>query len=160
QICTVSGVRGMPGALDIGCSDLTAERAAMTGKRILAVENDELVRSFLEDGLAMAGYDVDTAGDGHEALGMLDAGAYDLIICDVPMPALDGPGFCRALAARGGDTLAHLLFLTTPDSLDANEAFLAKTGVPVLTKPFELDDLQFVVGRMIDHLSVAEPTAA
>jgi CheY-like chemotaxis protein len=129
----------------------------MTGKRILAVENDELVRSFLEDGLIMAGYDVDTASNGREALQKIDQGVYDLIICDVRMPELDGPGLCLALAGRGIDTLTHLVFLTTPDSLDANEAFLAESGVPVLTKPFELDDLQSVVGRMIDH--VAEPAA-
>jgi CheY-like chemotaxis protein len=123
----------------------------MTGKRILAVENDELVRSFLEDGLIMAGYDVDTASNGREALQRIDQGVYDLIICDVRMPELDGPGLCRTLAARGIDTLAHLVFLTTPDALDANEAFLVESGVPVLIKPFELDDLQSVVARMIDE---------
>ena len=127
----------------------------MTGKRILAVENDELVRSFLEDGLVLAGYDVDTATNGLEALEKIDRGAYDLIICDLRMPELDGPGLCRALAERG-HTLAHLVFLTTPDSLDANETFLAESGVPVLIKPIELDDLESAVGRLIDHIA-AEP---
>jgi CheY-like chemotaxis protein len=129
----------------------------MTGKRILAVENDELVRSFLEDGLVLAGYRVDTASNGREALQRIDQGDYDLIVCDVRMPELDGPGLCQALAERGDDTLARLVFLTTPDSLDAHEAFLAEIGVPVLIKPIELDALQSVVGRMIDH--VDEPVA-
>ncbi len=133
----------------------------MTGKRILAVENDELVRSFLEDGLVMAGYDVDTAGNGREALQKIDQRDYDLIICDMRMPELDGPGLCRALHARSIQTLAHLVFLTTPDSLDANEAFLAESGMPVLTKPIDLDDLLSVVGRMIDHhVALAEPVPA
>lgn len=132
----------------------------MTGKRILAVENDELVRSFLEDGLVMAGYDVDTAGNGHEALQKIDQEDYDLIICDMRMPELDGAGLCRALAGRSPQTLAHLVFLTTSDSLDANEAFLAESGVPVLTKPIDLDDLHSVVGRMIDHVPLAEPVPA
>jgi len=129
----------------------------MTGKRILAVENDELVRSFLEDGLVMAGYHVDTASNGREALQKIDQGDYDLIVCDVRMPELNGPGLWRALAERRDDTLARLVFLTTPDSLDAPEAFLTEIGVPVLIKPIELDDLESVVGRMIDH--VAEPVA-
>ena len=132
----------------------------MTGKRILAVENDELVRSFLEDGLVLAGYDVDTASNGREALEKIDRGAYDLIICDLRMPELDGAGLCRALAGRGIPTLAHLVFLTTPDSLDANETFLAESGVPVLTKPVELDDLESVVGRLIDHGAEPEPVPA
>ena len=132
----------------------------MTGKRILVVENDELVRSFLEDGLVMAGYDVDTAGNGREALQKIDQEDYDLIICDMRMPELDGAGLCRALARRSPQTLAHLVFLTTSDSLDANEAFLAESGVPVLTKPIDLDDLHSVVGRMIDHVTLAEPVPA
>jgi len=129
----------------------------MTGKRILAVENDELVRSFLEDGLVTAGYHVDTAGNGREALQKIDQGNYDLIVCDVRMPGLDGPGLCRALAQRGDNTLAHVVFLTTPDSLDAHAALLARIGVPVLVKPIELDELHAVVGRMIDQVTEAVP---
>jgi len=129
----------------------------MTGKRILAVENDELVRSFLADGLVMAGYGVDTASNGREALQKIDQGNYALIVCDVRMPDLDGPGLCRALAERGDDALARVVFLTTPNSLDAYESLLAEIGVPVLIKPIELDDLQAVVGRMIDHVTEAVP---
>ena len=129
----------------------------MTGKRILAVENDELVRSFLEDGLVTAGYDVDTARDGREALQKIDQGGYDLIVSDVRMPELDGAGLYRTLAERGDDMLARLVFLTTPDALDAHEALLAQIGLPVLIKPIELDELHSVVGRMLNH--VAEPLA-
>ena len=127
----------------------------MTGKRILAVENDELVRSFLEDGLVMAGYDVDTASNGREALRKIEQGDYALIVCDVRMPELDGPGLCGVLAERGNDMLARLVFLTTPGALDAHETFLAQMGVPVLIKPIELNELHSMVGRMID--TIAEP---
>ena len=99
---------------------------------------------------------MDTASNGREALQKIYQGDYDLIVCDVRMPELDGPGLCRALAERGDDTLARLVFLTTPDSLDAH-GVLTEIGVPVLIKPIELDDLESVVGRMIDH--VAEPVA-
>ena len=129
----------------------------MTGRRILAVENDELVRSFLADGLVVAGYDVDTASNGREALRKIDQADYDLIVCDVRMPELDGPGLCRTLAERRDDTLAHLVFLTTPDSLDAHETLLAQIGAPVLIKPIELDDLHAAVGRMIDHVAETVP---
>jgi CheY-like chemotaxis protein len=74
----------------------------------------------------MAGYNVDTAGNGREALQKIDRCDYDLIVCDVRMPELDGPGLCRALAERGDETLARLVFLTTPDPRDAHEAFLAQ----------------------------------
>src|SRR5262249_24805413 len=115
---------------------------------------------FLEDGLAMAGYDVDTATNGREALRKIEQGDYDLIICDVRMPELDGVGLCRALAEQSAHALAHLVFLTTPDLLEANEAFFAGRGVPVLTKPIGLDDLCEVVARMIEHISLVEPVPA
>lgn len=121
----------------------------MACKRILAVENDELVLSFLAAGLVTAGYEVDTASNGREALDKLELAAYDLIISDARMPELDGPGLCRALEARRSDALRRFLFLTTPDSREAHEAFLAATGVPALTKPIGLDDLRSVVRQMI-----------
>lgn len=121
----------------------------MACKRILAVENDELVLSFLEAGLMTAGYEVDTASNGREALDMLDRTAYDLVISDARMPELDGPGLCRALEERQSDALTRFIFLTTPDSWEAYHAFLASTGAPALTKPICLDDLCSVVERMI-----------
>jgi DNA-binding response OmpR family regulator len=121
----------------------------MAGKRILAVENDELVLSFLEAGLMTAGYEVDIASNGRQALDKLDRTVYDLIISDARMPELDGPGLCRALEERRAGALTPFIFLTTPDSREAHHAFLAATDMPSLTKPIGLDDLRSVVARMI-----------
>lgn len=120
----------------------------MAAKRILAVENNDLVLSFLEAGLITAGYDVDTAHNGREALEKLDRVAYDLIISDVRMPELDGPGLCRALAARRSDALARIVFIGTPDSMETHRDFLAGSGMPSLTKPVALEDLRSTVERM------------
>ena len=122
------------------------------------MENDELVRSFLQDGLGLAGYDVDTARNGREALAMIDSGAYDLIISDLRMPGLDGAGLYDELADRGDDALARLVFLTTPHSLEHHLAFVARSGVPVLTKPVALDDLRWLAEQMTGR--VAEPVPA
>jgi CheY-like chemotaxis protein len=124
----------------------------MTGKRILAVENNDLVLSFLEDGLITAGYQVDTARNGREALEKIDHTVYDLIISDMRMPELDGAGLCQGLAARDADALARLVFLASPDSFDDNQAFLVHSGVPVLTKPVELENLHSVVGHMVGQI--------
>ncbi|HYB42870.1 MAG TPA: response regulator [Candidatus Methylomirabilis sp.] len=121
----------------------------MTAKRILAVENNDLVLSFLEDGLLTAGYDVDTAHNGREALEMLDRAAYDVIISDVRMPELDGPGLREALATRSPEPATPFIFLTTPDSLDAHRSFLANTDVPALVKPVALEELRSTVERVI-----------
>jgi CheY-like chemotaxis protein len=130
-------------------------RGGMTGKRILAVENNELVLSFIEDGLAMAGYDVDTAENGREALEKIDHTAYDLIISDLRMPEIDGAGLWERLVARDDDALARLVFLASPESLDDHHGFLARTGVLVLAKPVELEHLRSAVERML--APIAEP---
>jgi DNA-binding response OmpR family regulator len=121
----------------------------MGAKRILAVENNDLVLSFLEAGLTTAGYDVDTARNGREALEKLDHATYDLIISDMRMPELDGPGLCRALEERRSDALTHFLFLSSPDSMEHHLAFLAETRIPILTKPVAFEDLRSTVDRMI-----------
>ena len=121
----------------------------MAAKRILAIENNDLVLSFLEAGLANAGYHVDTAHNGLEALEKIDRGGYDVIISDVRMPGMDGLGLCRALADRHSDALNRFIFLTTPDSMESNRAFLAGTGMPALTKPIALEDLRVTIARMV-----------
>jgi CheY-like chemotaxis protein len=121
----------------------------MAAKRILAIENNDLVLSFLEAGLMTAGYDVDTAHNGQEALEKLDHVTYDVIISDVRMPELDGPGLCQALAARHSDALTRFIFLTTPDVMEAHRSFLAGTGMPALTKPIALEDLRLTIDRMV-----------
>lgn len=121
----------------------------MAVKRILAVENNELVLSFLEDGLTTAGYDVDTATNGREALEKLDRRAYDVIISDLCMPELDGVGLCRALGERSA-TMRRIVVLTDPEILVDHQAFLDEAGVRVaLAKPVELEELRSVVERVI-----------
>lgn len=137
----------------------------MAGKRILAVENNELVLSFLETLLIAAGYNVDTAGNGREALDKAEQTAYDLIISDIRMPELDGLGLRRELERRGSDSPGRFLFLSSPDALVEHEASLAQTGLPALTKPVALDDLRFAVERMMTapepaDLPMAKPTEA
>ena len=131
----------------------------MAPKRILAVENNDLVLSFLETGLVTAGYEVDIAHNGREALEKLDRVAYDLVISDVRMPEMDGLALCRAVDERGSDVLERFLFLTTPESHDAHRAFLGERGVPALTKPVTLDDLRSAVEQRIGVGGIPDPGA-
>lgn len=122
----------------------------MAVKRILAVENNELVLSFLEAGLTTAGYDVDTATNGREALEMIDRGTYDVIISDMRMPELDGLGLCRALGERRSDALHRLVLLTDFVSISDHQAYLDEAGVRALAKPVGLEDLRSTVEHMIE----------
>jgi CheY-like chemotaxis protein len=88
-----------------------SQRHGVRDKRILAVENNDLVLSFLVDVLIADGYQVDTATNGREALEKIDRAPYDLIISDVRMPEVDGAELCRGLAARDAEAAARLVFL-------------------------------------------------
>jgi len=131
----------------------------MATKRILAVEPNELVLSFLHAGLSTAGYEVDTASNGREALEKIDRRPYDLIISDVHMPELDGVGLCQALEARQSDAVHRLLLLTGSDYLDDRCALAAPPGVPTPSKPVALEDLQLVVDWMVRSGAAVEAEA-
>ena len=58
--------------------------------RILVVEDEAAIAAFITDGLAKAGYGVDLASEGAEALHWVAIASYDLIILDVMLPGMDG----------------------------------------------------------------------
>jgi len=66
-------------------------------KKILAVDDDATALGALRQILAQKGYDVSTAPNGHDALDMLAAAAFDLVILDVSMPGMSGYDVCRQI---------------------------------------------------------------
>ena len=121
----------------------------MAVKRVLAVENNELVRSFIALSLGSVGYDVDTAANGREALVKIDREPYDVIISDVRMPEVDGLELCRELERRSGAARNRLVFLTNVDTVQEHGAFFAAAGALTLTKPVAVDDLCSTVEQLI-----------
>ena len=121
----------------------------MAVKRVLAVENNELVLSFIESSLGTAGYEVDTALNGREALAKIDRETYDAIISDVRMPDVDGLELCRELERRCSAARQRLVFLTSLDTVDEHHDFFEAVGVPTLTKPIGPDDLQETLEQLI-----------
>ena len=127
----------------------------MAVKRILAVENNALVLSFLEAGLTTAGYHVDTATNGREALDKIDRRDYDAIISDIRMPELDGLALCRELGQRQSGALRRLVLLTDIIAISDHQAYLDETGVRALAKPVDLEHLQSIVEDMVEGPAAA-----
>ena len=71
---------------------------------MLVVEDEAALGAAVAEALRDAGYVVDRAGDGEEALARVRGRAYDLIICDLKMPRVDGMAFYRQLRARRAAT--------------------------------------------------------
>ena len=102
------------------------------------VDDDEGIRTLLQQQLSGFGYRVDVAKDGHDALMRLTNATYRLILTDYHMPRLDGPG----LIERARETVPNLpCVLMTGSRYNAQHC----NGVPVIEKPFQLTDLDRIL---------------
>jgi len=75
--------------------------------RVLVVEDERKISSYLKRGLEEQGYAVDTAFTGLEALDFADAAPYDVIILDILLPEMDGLTACREMRARQSHAHPH-----------------------------------------------------
>jgi len=113
-----------------------------TTGRVLVVDDDEAVARLICEALVKDGLVARRVRGGREALERLAAESYDLIICDVKMPDMNGERLHAALE-RDRPDLARLVLWTTGDTLGPGPEELAKrTGLDLLTKPFDLDELR------------------
>ncbi|MEL7210223.1 MAG: response regulator, partial [Actinomycetota bacterium] len=81
--------------------------------RVLVVEDEESMRTSLQDGLSGAGYAVDTAADGEEGLWLAQEVDYDAVVLDLMLPKVNGYVVCRTL--REQDRWMPILMLTAKD---------------------------------------------
>ena len=130
-------------------SDAPAARAAQQpisldafkGLRVLVVEDEPALAVAVSEALADAGFVVDRAGDGEEGLTRLTEARYDLIVCDLKMPRIDGMQFYRAMAAATPALARRVIFVTGDVAGTDAERFLEETGCRWLSKPFRFGDL-------------------
>jgi two-component system chemotaxis response regulator CheY len=110
--------------------------------RILAVDDSSLVRLYYRDALGKAGFEVEQAINGIEAMERVLAAAFDLVIVDVNMPKMDGFTFIRALrrAAPGIATVPVLVATTEAGPQDIEDARTAGANF-YLVKPVSEADL-------------------
>jgi DNA-binding response OmpR family regulator len=103
--------------------------------RLLVIEDDADVRLFMVLALRDEGYEVNSAADAGEALRLLDAGRYDLILTDFGLPGKDGLTLVAEAEKRG------LLHGTKVMMLTAFPWLARDARIPVLAKPIDFDDL-------------------
>jgi len=114
---------------------------AFKGLRVLVVEDEPALAVAVSEALEDAGFAVDRAADGEEGLTRLTEARYDLIVCDLKMPRIDGMQFYRAMAAATPALARRVIFVTGDVAGTDAERFLDETGCRWLSKPFRLGDL-------------------
>ena len=106
--------------------------------RILIVEDERKVASFIRQGLAEEGHTVEVARDGEEALELLAGPRYDLVVLDLMLPGRDGFNVLAAARARGVKT--PVLILTARDAVPDKVTGLDLGADDYLTKPFAFEE--------------------
>ncbi|VAX35487.1 Phosphate regulon transcriptional regulatory protein PhoB (SphR) [hydrothermal vent metagenome] len=103
--------------------------------RILVVEDEKKIASFLKRGLKEKGYAVDVENNGNDALFQAQEVPYDLIVLDIMLPGKDGIFICRQLRKQNIDV--PILMLTARDDVDDKVSGLDAGADDYLTKPFQ-----------------------
>ena len=131
-------------ALPRPATPVPAMKSAVTigaGSPALVVEDEPALAEAVADALTDAGFRVDRAADGQEALDRVQATVYDLVVCDLKMPRVDGPTFYRTVAETMPSLKHRIVFVTGDVAGTDAEPFLEESGCQWLAKPFRLGDL-------------------
>lgn len=115
--------------------------------RVLVVEDDAKIASFVVRGLKQAGYAADHAADGETGLALAESTDYDAAIVDVMLPKLDGISLVRRL--RAARRTVPVLILSARTSVDDRVKGLQAGGDDYLTKPFAFSELLARVQALI-----------
>jgi CheY-like chemotaxis protein len=124
--------------------------------RVLVIDDESSVVNGLVRILRRDGYTVETAANGQQALVRLSEHAYDLLLCDLRMPDLDGATFYGRLLLQQPALARRVIFLTG-DTLNAESmAFLERSGQPWIPKPFTAAHVRGTVAQLLRTLKAAD----
>jgi CheY-like chemotaxis protein len=101
----------------------------------LVVDDDEVVVQFLKISLARLGYEVTTAADGMAALEMCQQKAFDVVLCDVRMPRLNGISFIRNVKRMAPGSTGRIIIISSMDDRTVRADALAAGAEAFLLKP-------------------------
>jgi two-component system, cell cycle sensor histidine kinase and response regulator CckA len=119
--------------------------------RILVVEDEATVAQLVADILREEGHQVEAVLDSQEGLTRLSRSTYDLVICDLRMPRLDGPAFFDALVRSESPMRDRIIFVTGDTLAPRTTEFLESNRQPYLSKPFLVEELKLAVIRQLER---------
>jgi len=125
-------------------------QASGKGSRVLVVEDEPTVARLIADVLEDEGFEVDVLLDGREALDRAARQQYDLVICDMKMPGLDGQHFYKSLERAGNPLHERFLFVTGDIVAAQTQEFLKRNDLPHVAKPFRVEELTEKVYRVLE----------
>jgi len=153
-----------PGILEAGRSAALEKRSAVPvlkerARHVLVVEDEPTVARLIADVLEDEGLAVDVLMDGRDALERAARASYDLVICDMKMPGLDGQHFYKSLVRAGNPLRERFLFVTGDIVAAQTREFLAGNHLPHVAKPFRVEELTEKVRAVLASQAPGEAVA-
>lgn len=116
--------------------------------KILVIEDDNKIRSILKEILEEKNHDVDDAPDGVEGLKKLEQGMYDLCLCDIKMPKMDGMEVLEK--AKEAEVGTSFIMISAHGTIDVAVEAVKKGAFDFLQKPFDLGRLEITLRNALD----------
>ncbi|HEV8247465.1 MAG TPA: sigma-54 dependent transcriptional regulator [Polyangiaceae bacterium] len=131
-----------------------SEEAALSSEspRILVVEDDVSMASYVRDALRERGFDVQTANSSETALALVADGDFDLVITDLNMPGMSGIELCRHLSELRRDM--PVVVITAFGSMETAILAIRAGAFDFVTKPFEIEVLDIAARRALRQRSL------
>lgn len=123
--------------------------AAKPKERILVVDDEVLVRDFLQEALTRRSYNVDLAEDGKKAKEMLKDQPYDLVLTDLKMPGVTGLDLLRFIKAHQPDT--QVIMMTAYGTIENAVEAMRLGAFDYITKPFTSGELELILDKAFEH---------
>jgi two-component system response regulator AtoC len=111
----------------------------MLGKRVLVIDDEENLRHYLQLILGEAGYQVESAQDGKEAFEKMQRRAWDIILCDIKMPTMDGMALLKAAKEKGLE--GTIIMMSAYGTVDTAVEAMKIGAYDYVSKPFNADEI-------------------
>jgi putative two-component system response regulator len=122
--------------------------------RVLVADDDEIARMVLEEALQRAGHEVETAGDGREAMEILRAGHCRVVVSDWEMPEMTGLQLCQAIRSEHLRGYVYVILLTSRNTPEERIAGLRAGADEFISKPYNPAELIARIGTAERVLSL------
>jgi two-component system response regulator AtoC len=127
------------------------------GKRVLVIDDEENLRHYLQMVLGETGYQVETASDGEEALKKMQHQAWDIILCDIRMPRMDGMAFLKEAKAKGLE--GTIIMMSAYGTVDTAVEAMKIGAYDYVSKPFNADEIILTIKKAEERERLREENA-
>lgn len=126
----------------------------MATTRVLVVDDEDIMREYVEEALQRAGYDVTSASSGKDALGLLKEQGFDVVVTDLKMSPVGGMEIVRSVRSESPDTI--VIVMTAYGTVETAVQALLNGASDYILKPFAPDELELAISSALEHGRLAQ----